>query len=54
MKKDWVYLVLTDVKTNSKYKIGILYKENGKYYFKYIFDNVEKLKKKGLASKTLH
>lgn len=49
MRKDFVYLVLTDVKTNSKYKIGILYKENGKYYFKYILDNVEKLKEKGLS-----
>ena len=36
MEKDLVYLVWTDVKTGNKYKVAMLYKANGTYYFKYI------------------
>ena len=36
MERDLVYLVWTDVNTGNKYKVAILYKENRKFYFKYI------------------
>ena len=47
MKRDLVYLVWTDVKTGNKYKVAELYKENNKYYFKYILENVKKAQKNG-------
>ena len=49
MNKDLVYLVWTDVNTEKKYKVAELYKENGKYYFKYILENVEEAKKHGFS-----
>lgn len=47
MGKDLVYLVWTDVETGTKYKVGVLYKEAGTYYFKYILENVKEASKKG-------
>ena len=47
MEKDLVYLVWTDVDEEKKYKVAELYKENGKYYFKYILENVKKAQEKG-------
>ena len=47
MEKDLVYLVWTDVDEGKKYKVAELYKENGKYYFKYILENVKKAQEKG-------
>ena len=47
MKKDLVYLVWTDVDEEKKYKVAELYKENGKYYFKYILENVKQAQEKG-------
>ena len=47
MEKDLVYLVWTDVKTGNKYKVAKLYKENGKFYFKYIVENVRLALKDG-------
>lgn len=47
MEKDLVYLVWTDVKTGNKYKVAELYKENGKFYFKYILENVKEAQKYG-------
>lgn len=47
MKKDVVYLVWTNKQTNNKYKIAKLYKQNNKYYFNYIVENVILAKKEG-------
>ncbi len=47
MEKDLVYLVWTDVNTGNKYKVAMLYKENGKFYFKYILENVKEAEKHG-------
>ena len=47
MEKDLVYLVWTDVNTGKKYKVAMLYKENGKFYFKYILENVKEAEKYG-------
>lgn len=47
MEKDLVYLVWKDVKTGNKYKVAMLYKENEKYYFKYILENVKEAQKNG-------
>lgn len=49
MKKDLVYLVWTDVNTGNKYKIAELYKKDGKFYFKYILDNVKEAQKNGFT-----
>lgn len=45
MEKDLVYLVWKDVNTGNKYKVAVLYKENGKFYFKYLFENVKEAQK---------
>lgn len=47
MERDLVYLVWTDVKTGNKYKVAQLYKENDKYYFKYILENLKEAQKHG-------
>lgn len=47
MERDLVYLVWTDVNTGNKYKVAILYKENGKFYFKYILENIKEAKEQG-------
>ena len=47
MEKDLVYLVWKDVKTGNKYKVAMLYKENGAYYFKYILENVKEAQNNG-------
>ena len=47
MEQDLVYLVWKDVKTGNKYKVAKLYKENGKFYFKYILENVKEAQKNG-------
>ena len=46
MEKDLIFLVWKDVDGN-KYKVAVLYKENGKYYFKYILENIKEAQKKG-------
>lgn len=47
MEKDLVYLVWTDVKTGDKYKVAELYKQDNKFYFKYILENVKEAQGKG-------
>lgn len=47
MKRDLVYLVWTNLKKGEKYKVAMLYKENEKYYFKYILENVREAQKNG-------
>lgn len=47
MERDLVYLVWKDVKTGNKYKVAMLYKENEKYYFKYILENVKEAQRNG-------
>lgn len=47
MEKDAVYLVWKNIKTGNKYKVAELYKENGKYYFKYILENVKEAEESG-------
>ena len=47
MERDVVYLVWTDVKTGKKYKVAELYKENDRFYFKYILENVKQAQKTG-------
>ena len=47
MERDLVYLVWTDVNTGKKYKVAMLYKENGKFYFRYILENVKEAEKYG-------
>ena len=47
MGRDVVYLVWKDVNTGEKYKVAMLYKENKKYYFKYILENVKQAQEKG-------
>lgn len=47
MGKDLVYLVWKDVNTGEKYKVAMLYKENKKYYFRYILENVKQAQEKG-------
>lgn len=47
MEKDLVYLVWTDKTTGNKYKVAMLYKENNKFYFKYILENVKEAEKYG-------
>ena len=47
MEKDLVYLVWTNINTGNKYKVAMLYKENGTYYFKYILENVKEAQKDG-------
>ena len=47
MKKDSVYLVWNHKSTGNKFKIGELYKEGEKYYFRYILENVAEAMKEG-------
>lgn len=47
MEKDLVYLIWTDVNTGNKYKVAELYKQNNKFYFRYILENVKEAQKKG-------
>lgn len=47
MERDLVYLVWTTPKKCEKYKVAMLYKENEKYYFKYILENVKEAQKNG-------
>lgn len=47
MEKDLVFLVWRDEKTGNTYKVAELYKQNGKYYFKYILENVKEAEKNG-------
>ena len=49
MEKDLVYLVWKDVNTGRRYKVATLYKENGKFYFKYILENVKEAQKHGFS-----
>ena len=47
MKKDSVYLVWNHKSTGNKFKIGELYKEGEKFYFRYILENVAEAMKEG-------
>lgn len=47
MNKDVVYLFWVNRNTNQKYKVAELYKENNKYYFKYLIEDVKIAKKNG-------
>ena len=47
MEKDLVYLMWTDVNTGNKYKVAELYKQNNKFYFRYILENVKEAQEKG-------
>ena len=47
MERDLVYLIWKDVNTGNKYKVATLQKENGKFYFKYILENVKEAQKVG-------
>lgn len=47
MERDLVYLIWKDLNTGNKYKVATLYKENGKFYFKYILENVKEAQKVG-------
>lgn len=49
MNKDIVYLVWTNTRNGKKFKIGELYKEKEKYYFKYIIDTVKKAINEGFS-----
>ncbi len=46
-KKDLVYLVWKDVKTDKKYKVAELYKPNNTFYFKYILENLKEAQENG-------
>lgn len=45
MEKDLVYLIWTDVNTGHKYKVAELYKQNNKFYFRHILENVKEAQK---------
>ena len=47
MERDLVYLVWKDVRTGNKYKVAELYKKDGKFYFKYILENLQEAKNNG-------
>lgn len=47
MEKDLVYLVWTDIKTGNQYKVAELYKQDNKFYFRYILENVKEAQKNG-------
>ena len=47
MERDIVYLIWTNTETGKKYKVAELYKENEKFYFKYILENVKKAEEDG-------
>lgn len=47
MDKDSVYLVWTNQATGKSYKVGELYKQNNKFYFKYILENIKEAQKDG-------
>lgn len=49
MERDLVYLEWKDVNSGNKYKVGVLYKENEMFYFKYILDNVKEAEKHGFS-----
>ena len=49
MGKDSVYLVWTNKENKKSYKVAKLYKENEKFYFKYILENVKEAEKDGFT-----
>lgn len=49
MEKDVVYLVWTNQESKKQYRVAELYKENGKFYFKYILDNIKEAEKDGFT-----
>ena len=49
MKKDIVYLLWTNKENKNSYKVAELYKENGKFYFRYILENVKEAEKDGFT-----
>lgn len=48
MNNDTVYLYWNNRSSNKSYKVAKLYKENGKFYFKYIVENVKVALKDGI------
>lgn len=49
LKRDLVYMVWNDTNTGEKYRIGMLYKEDNTFYFKYILENVKEAEKHGFT-----
>lgn len=49
MERDLVYVVWKDINTGNKHKVAMLYKENEKFYFKYILENVREAQKYGFS-----
>lgn len=49
MNIDVVYLMWTSPFDNKQFRIGKLYKENEKFYYEYIKENVERAKKSGFS-----
>ena len=49
MDKDIVYLVWTNAKNGKRFKVGELYKEKGKYFFRYMIDVVSEATKEGFT-----
>ncbi len=47
MNKNLVYLVWKDVNTGNKYKVGMLYKKDNMFYFRYILENLKEAEKHG-------
>lgn len=50
---EYLYLKWLDYKTNKKYLIGALFKENGKYYFKLSKTHIEKALEEKVISKAI-
>lgn len=49
MNRDIVYLVWKNKENGKSYKVAELYKENNKYYFKYLLENVKEAEKDGFT-----
>lgn len=47
MEKDLVYLTWKNKKNKSVFKVAELYKQDDKFYFKYILENVKEAQKEG-------
>ena len=47
MNDDKVYLVWKDINTGKKFKVGILYKEDNMFYFRYVLENLKEAEKHG-------
>ena len=47
MDEDKVYLVWKDVNTGKKFKVGMLYKEDDMFYFRYVLENLKEAEEHG-------